>query len=90
MVAKILARGMGRATCALDQATGREKWLKAIADDKLEWTHLSDLAFWNNAVAKQYGINAIPQNFLVSPDGKIIAKNIRGEELSKKLEELIK
>ena len=51
---------------------------------------MSDLAFWNNAVAKQYGINAIPQNFLVSPDGKIIAKNIRGEELSKKLEELIK
>ena len=75
---------------SLDQANGREKWLKAIADDKLEWTHVSDLAFWNNAVAKQYGINAIPQNFLVSPDGKIIAKNIRGEELSKKLEELIK
>ena len=63
--------------------------MKAIHDDKLEWTHVSDLQFWNNEVAKQYGINAIPQNLLLDPEGKIIAKNLRGEELEAKLGEAI-
>jgi peroxiredoxin len=75
---------------SLDQPNARDKWLKAIEDDKLEWSHVSDLAYWKNEVAQQYGINAIPQNFLVDPQGKIIAKNIRGEELGKTLEELIR
>jgi hypothetical protein len=46
------------------------------------------LKYWDNAVAKQYGIRAIPQNFLLDPSGKIIAKNLRGEELNQKLDEL--
>lgn len=75
---------------SLDQPNAKEKWLKAIADDHLDWTQVSDLAFWKNAAAVQYGINAIPQNFLVDPQGTIIAANIRGEALVKKLEELIK
>jgi thiol-disulfide isomerase/thioredoxin len=75
---------------SLDQPNAKDKWLKAIQDDKLEWTHVSDLAFWKNEVALQYGINAIPQNFLVNPEGKIVAKNIRGEELQKTLGEIIK
>jgi thiol-disulfide isomerase/thioredoxin len=74
---------------SLDQPNGREKWLKAIHDDHLTWTHVSDLKFWNNAVAKQYDINAIPANLLIGPDGKIIAKNLHGEELGKKLLELL-
>lgn len=74
---------------SLDQPGAKDKWLKAIADDKLAWTQVSDLAFWKNAVAQQYAINAIPQNFLLDPSGKIIAKNLRGEELSKKLAEVI-
>jgi hypothetical protein len=49
----------------------------------------SDLQFWNNEVAKQYGIKAIPQNLLLDPEGKIIAKNLRGEELDAKLGEAI-
>ena len=75
---------------SLDQPNAKDKWLKAIEDDKLEWNHVSDLAYWKNAVAQQYGINAIPQNFLVNPEGKIVAKNIKGEELQKTLEEIIK
>ena len=63
--------------------------MKAIYDDKLEWTQVSDLQFWNNEVAKQYGIRAIPQNLLLDPEGKIIAKNIRGEELENKVAEAI-
>jgi peroxiredoxin len=74
---------------SLDREGQKEKWMKAIHDDQLTWTHVSDLKFWNNAVAKQYGIQAIPQNLLLDPQGKIIAKNLRGEALKKKMEELL-
>ena len=74
---------------SLDQPNAKEKWLKAIKDDKLTWTQVSDLNFWKNAVAVQYGISAIPQNFLLAPDGKIIAKNIRGEQLQATLEKAL-
>lgn len=72
---------------SLDRPGQKERWMKAIHDDKLEWTQVSDLKFWDNEVAKQYGIKAIPQNLLLDPDGKIIAKNLRGEELDQKLAE---
>jgi peroxiredoxin len=75
---------------SLDQPNAKDKWIKAIHDDNLTWTHVSDLQFWNNEVAKQYGIQAIPQNLLINPDGKIIAKNLRGETLSEKLAEVFK
>jgi len=70
---------------SLDQPGKHEAWMKAIHADDLTWTHVSDLKYWENEVAKQYGIRAIPQNVLVGPDGKIVAKNIRGEELNKTL-----
>ena len=54
----------------------------------MTWTHVSDLKYWDNAVAKQYGIRAIPQNLLLDPQGKIIAKNLRGEDLDARLSEL--
>lgn len=73
---------------SLDQPNARDKWLKAIYDDQLTWTHVSDLKFWQNEVAVQYGIQAIPQNFLVDPQGKIIAKNLRGEALQEKMKEI--
>jgi peroxiredoxin len=75
---------------SLDQPNAKDKWLKAIHDDQLTWTHVSDLQYWKNAVAVQYGVQAIPQNFLLDPAGKIIAKNLRGEDLDKKLAELMK
>lgn len=75
---------------SLDRPDARKAWLKAIEDDKLSWTQVSDLKYWKNAVAIQYGIQAIPQNFLLDPMGKIIAKNLRGEDLKQKLAELIK
>jgi peroxiredoxin len=74
---------------SLDRPGQKEKWLKAIHDDQLEWTHVSDLKFWDNEVAKQYGIKAIPQNLLLDPEGKIIAKNLRGDELEQKLGEVM-
>jgi len=75
---------------SLDQPGKKDDWMKAIADDGLDWSHVSDLKFWDNAVAKQYGIRSIPANLLLDPEGKIIAKNVRGEELEKALAEKIK
>ncbi len=75
---------------SLDQPGKKQAWLDAIHKDGLDWNHVSDLKFWDNAVAKEYGIRAIPQNLLLDPRGKIIAKNIRGEELNKKLEDIFK
>ena len=72
---------------SLDRA--REPWIQAINDDQLAWTQVSDLKFWSNEVAVQYGIESIPQNFLIDPNGKIIAKNLRGPELQEKLCELL-
>jgi len=69
--------------------TTKEAWLKAVEDDKLTWTHVSDLQGWQNAVGANYGISAIPFNFLVDPTGKIIARNLRGEDLQNKLQELL-
>jgi peroxiredoxin len=74
---------------SLDRPGQAEKWMKAIHDDQLTWTQVSDLKFWDNEVAKQYGIQAIPQNYLLDPQGKIIAKGLRGEELEKKLAEVL-
>jgi peroxiredoxin len=73
---------------SLDQPGKKAAWLAAIEKDSLPWTQVSDLKFWNNAVAKLYAITAIPQNLLIDPTGKIVAKNLRGEALEKKLEEL--
>ncbi len=74
---------------SLDQPGKKDAWLGAIAADGLTWTQVSDLQFWDNAVAKQYGIRSIPQNFLIDPSGKIVGKNLRGADLDKKLEELL-
>lgn len=67
---------------------GKDEWLKAIKDDNLTWTHVSDLQFWQNAAARLYGVNSIPQSYLLDKDGKIIGKGLRGEQLAKKLAEL--
>jgi len=68
----------------------RAKWMKAISDDKLVWNHISDLKGWDCAAGKLYGVNSIPSNILVGPDGKILARNIFGEELKLKLKALLK
>ena len=66
----------------------REAWVKAIEDDGLEWKHVSDLKYFNSAAAALYSVNAIPATYLIDPEGKIIAKNLRGPSLEAKLQEL--
>jgi len=68
----------------------KEPWIQAINNDGLTWTHVSDLKGWTNAVAQKFGINSIPQNFLIDPNGVIIGKNLRGPDLDAKLESVIK
>jgi peroxiredoxin len=68
----------------------KEAWQKAIDKDGLTWTHASDLQFWNNAAATLYGVQSIPANFLIDPQGNIIAQDLRGEELVKTLEKHLK
>jgi peroxiredoxin len=68
----------------------KSAWVQAIAMDGLTWGHVSDLKGWTNAVAQQYQISSIPQNFLIGPDGIIIGKNLRGADLERKLESVLK
>ena len=71
--------------------SSKDAWLKAVVDNQMNWVHVSDLKYWDNEVAKQYNINSIPANFLIEAStGKIIATNLRGKDLEKKIAELLK
>ncbi len=77
--AKYKAKGFKIFQVSLDQTA--EAWKQAIAADKLNWNHVSDLQYWNAAPAKVYGVQSIPANFLLDPEGKVIATDLRGEQL---------
>ena len=64
----------------------KEQWEKAVSDDNLPWIHVSNLNFWNDPIARQYSIRAIPQSFLLDENGYVIAKNLRGLSLDEKVE----
>lgn len=66
----------------------RKDWLEAIEKDNLDWTHVSDLKFWNSEAAKKYNIQSIPANYLLNKEGEIIDKDLRGDALDKKLNEI--
>lgn len=66
----------------------KQKWVNAVKEDGLIWRHVGDLKGWDNTAGKLYGINSIPANVLLDPKGIIIAKNLRGDDLRKKLEEI--
>jgi thiol-disulfide isomerase/thioredoxin len=67
----------------------KESWKKAIVDDNLNWAHISDLQQWNSTVVPLYGIQGIPFNVLVDPNGIVIAEKLRGPELLQKLSEVL-
>jgi peroxiredoxin len=73
---------------SLDNKDGKEAWVKAIEKDGLTWTQVSDLNSWNNEVARSYGVRAVPQSYLIDPQGVIVAQNLRGEALEAKLKEI--
>lgn len=67
----------------------KKSWLKAVQKDGLDWQHVSDLKGWQSGPVLEFGIHGIPFNFLVDPQGKIVARNLRGDDLAKKLQELL-
>ncbi|WP_333864505.1 TlpA disulfide reductase family protein [Sphingobacterium sp.] len=75
---------------SLDKPGKKDNWMKAIEQDGLTWPQVSDLNGWQNQAAQLYGIQAIPQNYLISPEGKIVGINLKGIKLMQKLEELLK
>lgn len=67
----------------------KDAWVKAIQQDQLTWTHVSDLKFWQSEAARAYGVKGIPFALLIDAEGKVIGKNLRGAALHKKLEEVL-
>lgn len=74
---------------SLDRENQKDKWIQAIADDKLTWNQVSNLKFWQDPIAQQYGVRAIPAQFILDENGVIVAKNLRGDELEAKIKELL-
>ena len=67
----------------------QESWTKAIADDNLDWNHVSNLKFWQDPIARAYGVRSIPATFIIDEQGQVIAKNLRGPALEQKISELL-
>ncbi len=86
---KYFEKGFQILGVSLDRS--KDAWLKAITDNQMNWVHVSDLKYWDNEVSREYGITSIPANFLVDAStGMIIATNLRGDDLERKISELLK
>ncbi|KGO93588.1 TlpA disulfide reductase family protein [Flavobacterium subsaxonicum] len=81
------AKGLNIIGVSLDKTA--DKWKEAIAADKLTWAHVSNLKFWDEPIAKQYGVSSIPATFILDASGKVVAKDLRGAELKAKVTELL-
>ncbi|MBV7529156.1 TlpA disulfide reductase family protein [Chitinophaga sp. sic0106] len=75
---------------SLDRPGAKDAWVGAIEKDGLAWHHVSELKWWNGDISKMYMISGIPANFLIDPNGKIVASNLRGEKLHEVLEKELK
>ncbi|WP_316825949.1 TlpA disulfide reductase family protein [Pedobacter miscanthi] len=83
---KYKPKGFEILSVSLDVAAAKKKWLKAIHDDGIgAWTHIADLQSVTNKAVELYGVQGIPQNFLIDPSGKIVAMSLRGGALEKEL-----
>ena len=82
-------KGFNAIGVSLDREGAKDKWIQAIAEDNLGWAQVSNLQFWQDPVARQYGIRSIPAAFLLDENGVIVAKNLRGEALERKVAELL-
>jgi peroxiredoxin len=87
---KFKQKGLEIMSVSLDGIAQKKAWLNAIRIDGLTWLQVSDLKAWENSAALIYGVKAIPENYLIDPSGKIIAKNLRGEELNSMLNTIFK
>tara|TARA_B100001059_G_scaffold4263_1_gene3559 strand:- start:310 stop:1425 length:1116 start_codon:yes stop_codon:yes gene_type:complete len=82
-------KGLNIISVSLDKAGQKERWLKAIETDQMNWEHVSNLKGWNEPIAKMYNVRSIPATFLLDENGTIIAKNLRGPALGQKIASLL-
>jgi len=82
-------KGFNIISVSLDQPDAQEAWIAAIENDQMDWNHISRLAYWKDPIAAQYNVTAIPASFLLDENGVIIAKDLRGDALTKKLAQLL-
>ena len=82
-------KGLNIISVSLDKAGQKDRWIKAIADDNMDWYHVSNLKAWQEPIAKMYGVRSIPATFLLDENGKIIDKNLRGAALENKIASLL-
>ncbi|UZO79864.1 AhpC/TSA family protein [Aquimarina sp. ERC-38] len=80
-------KGLNIVGVSLDRK--KEQWISAIDQDNLEWNHVSNLQFWQDPIAKTYGVRSIPATFILDENGKVIAKNLRGPALESKIAEIL-
>lgn len=82
-------KGLNIISVSLDRTGQKERWIKAIEDDNMDWYHVSNLKFWQDPIAKTYNVRAIPATFLLDENGKIIDKDLRGNALQQRMAELL-
>ena len=82
-------RGLNIISVSLDREGQKDRWVKAIEDDNMDWYHVSNLQFWQEPMARAYGVRSIPATFLIDENGIVIAKNLRGQALVNTLESLM-
>jgi peroxiredoxin len=82
-------KGLNIISVSLDKKGQKDKWIKAIKDDNMDWYHVSNLQFWSDPIAKMYSVRSIPATFLLDENGTIIAKNLRGDALKNKIASLL-
>lgn len=87
---KFKDQGLNIISVSLDRPGQKDRWIQAIEEDKLgQWKHVSNLQFWNEPIAKKYGVTSIPATFILNEEGTIVAKNLRGDDLENKIGELL-
>ncbi len=82
-------KGLNIISVSLDRPGQKDRWIKAIEDDNMDWYHVSNLQFWQDPIARMYNVRSIPATFLLDKDGKIIDKNLRGQALENKISQLL-
>ena len=82
-------KGLNIISVSLDRTGQKERWIKAIEDDNMDWYHVSNLQFWQDPIAQQYNVRSIPATFLLDENGKIIDKNLRGAALGNRIGNLL-
>ncbi|HXB08343.1 MAG TPA: TlpA disulfide reductase family protein [Puia sp.] len=82
-------RGKNFAILGVSLDKERDSWMEAVRSDRLAWTHVSDLKYWQSKAVQTFNFNGIPYNVLIDPQGKVIAEGLRGDDLETKLKEVL-